>query len=95
MADYFVTRHQGAIDWAKASGINARMMSHFDPEIVQAGDKVLGTSPVNIAAEVCSRGAHYLHLILNLPPEARGHELTADDMTTHGATLQEYKIERT
>lgn len=94
MTTYFVTRHTGASDWAQKHGVTARIVAHLDPETIAAGDTVLGTLPVHIAAEICARGARYFHLILELPEAMRGQELTAQDMTRLGARLAEFYIER-
>ena len=58
------------------------------------GDVVIGTLPVHIVAEICARGGRYLHLTLDVPPQARGRELTADDMERFGARLEEYEVKR-
>lgn len=92
MTTLFVTRHSGAIEWAARRGIVARMVAHLDPEDVGQGDIVMGTLPVHLAAQVCARGARYLHLSLDLPANARGVDLTADDMDRFGARLIGYKI---
>jgi CRISPR-associated protein Csx16 len=94
MTALFVTRHAGAVDWAARQGLAARMVSHLDPADVGPGDVVMGTLPVHLAAEVCARGARYLHLTLDLPPEARGRDLTADDMARFGAKLEEFIVSR-
>jgi len=95
MTTYFVSRHPGAVEWAARQGIAVdQLVAHLDPEIVQPGDVVIGTLPVNLAAEVCARGARYLNLSLDLPPEARGRELTADELETFGARVEEYLVER-
>jgi CRISPR-associated protein Csx16 len=94
MTSWFVTRHPGAVDWAGARGIEAKIVAHLDPATIHAGDVVMGTLPVHLAAEVCARGARYLHLNLDLPPEARGRDLTADDMDRFGATLTEFVVSR-
>lgn len=57
-------------------------------------DRVLGTLPVSEAARVCARGGRYLHLSIDIPAEARGRELSADDMQAFGAQLEEYFIWR-
>src|SRR5207249_10984084 len=44
-----------------------RTMTHLDLSDVLPGDVLIGTLPVHLAAEVCSRGARYLHLTLLLP----------------------------
>ncbi len=94
MTTYFITRHKGAIDWARARRIEAEHVAHLDPAVIKPGDHVLGTLPVSEAAEVCARGGRYFHLKLNLPPEARGRELSADDMERFGAALEEYEVRK-
>ncbi len=94
MSNYFVTRHKGAVDWARAKGIEAKHLLHLDPEIIEQGDIVLGTLPVSVVAQVCERGGRYMHLALDLPKEARGKELSAKDMEEYGAKLEEFFVRR-
>lgn len=94
MSTYFVTRHAGAVDWARRRGIDATMKAHLDLEQVRPGDTVLGTLPVHLAAQVNERGGRYLHLELNVPEAARGAEWSAEDMERFGAELVEYRIAR-
>ena len=89
----FVTRHAGAREWAERQGLAVdEVVDHLDPETIKPGDIVIGTLPVHLVAGICQRGGHYLHLVLNVPPEARGRELSADDMKEFGATLQEFRV---
>lgn len=92
MTAFFITRHSGARDWAAEQGLAATVIAHLDAATVQPGDTVMGTLPIHLAAAVCARGARYLHLELDLPPDARGRDLTADEMTQYGATLREYVV---
>lgn len=95
MTTYFISRHSGAVDWAESEGFHVdQRLAHFDVTIVQAGDNILGTLPINLVAEVNARGGHYFHLTLELPAEARGKELTADDMRHYGARLEGYAAQR-
>lgn len=90
---WFITRHPGAREWARQEGVAIdRLVTHLDPEDVQPGDTVLGTLPVNLAAEICARGARYFHLSLELPADWRGRELSAADMRRFGAKLEEYRV---
>ncbi|MBF0152727.1 MAG: CRISPR-associated protein Csx16 [Magnetococcales bacterium] len=94
MTIYFVSRHPGAVAWAHDNGVAADVrVEHLDPEIIQAGDMVIGSLPVNLAARICHRGARYLHLSLELPSAWRGRELTKEEMTACGARIEEYRIE--
>lgn len=82
MSIYFVSRHAGARDWARQRNITVdRQVTHLDPAQLSDGDVVIGTLPAHLAAEVCARGARYLHLTLNLPSELRGQELSAAQMS--------------
>lgn len=92
MTTYFITRHKGAVEWARAQGITATQISHLDPGMIRQGDTVLGTLPVNIAAEICARGARYFHLSLDVPEALRGEELTAAQMQACSAALEEYDV---
>ncbi|WP_367026824.1 CRISPR-associated protein Csx16 [Methylococcus sp. ANG] len=93
MTTFFITRHPGARVWAEQEGIRVdRRVDHLDPAEVSPGDTVLGTLPVNLAAEVCARGARYLHLSLTVPAEWRGRELSADDLRRFGARLEQFEV---
>jgi CRISPR-associated protein Csx16 len=89
---YFVTRHDGAIQWAYKAGHKATKMTQFDVSIVQGGDIVIGTLPVHLAGEVLKRGGKYWHLSMEVPMEFRGKELTAEQMNEFGARLEEYRV---
>ena len=92
-----VTRHQGAIDWMREEGHlpeASRIVEDFDVKGVTAGDLVIGTLPAQLAAAICERGARYQHLTLDLAPEQRGRELTADEMRACNARLEEFFIQR-
>ena len=93
MTTYFVTRHKGAINWAAGKNIIVdKLVSHLDTRIIKAGDTVIGSLPVNLAAQVCASGARYLHLSLDVPAELSGCELSADQMEQVGARLQHFEI---
>lgn len=95
MTTFFVSRHPGASAWAVQQGLAVdRPLAHLDPAEVGPGDTVIGTLPVNLAAEVCARGARYLHLSLDLPAAWRGRELSAADMAACGARIEEYRVQR-
>ncbi|MCB1660157.1 MAG: CRISPR-associated protein Csx16 [Pseudomonadales bacterium] len=95
MTTYFVTRHAGAKEWATLQGIDCDVcVAHLDPVLVQQGDVVIGTLPINLVAIVCEQGGRYLHLSLELPLCARGKELSAKDLALYGAKLQEFVVTR-
>lgn len=95
MTSYFVSRHPGALAWAAEENIQAdRRIEHLAVDLIQRGDVVIGTLPINLVAEVCARGGRYLHLSLDLPPEWRGRDLTAEEMRQCGARVEEYRVIR-
>lgn len=90
---WFVSRHAGAIEWAKRQELGAdRWTAHLDPMDVAAGDTVIGTLPVNLAAVVCRRGARYIHLSLDIPLEWRGRELSMEELSEATAQLREHYV---
>ena len=94
MTTWFISRHAGALQWMQHCGIAFDQHAPLlDPALVQSGDIVIGTLPINLAAQVCERGAAYWHLSLELPPEARGRELSAEELMALGATLQQFHIQ--
>jgi CRISPR-associated protein Csx16 len=93
MTTWFVSRHPGAKDWATEEGILVdHRIEHLDVAEVAPGDVVIGSLPVNLAAEVCARGGRYLHLSLELPLELRGQELSAADMRACRARVREFRV---
>ncbi|MBL8347523.1 MAG: CRISPR-associated protein Csx16, partial [Rubrivivax sp.] len=94
MRTILVTRHLGSLFWAYRAGIPYDLMvEHLDPEQVAEGDVVVGTLPVHLAAEVCGRGARYMHLVIDVPAEQRGRELRRRDLDRCNARLVEFRIE--
>lgn len=93
MTTYLITRHSGAIEWVGRQGVRVdKLIAHLDPELIQAGDVVIGTLPVQLAAEVCSRGGRFFNLTLDVPPQFRGRELSADDLEVFGARLEAFEV---
>lgn len=93
MTKFFVTRHPGAIEWATRQGLSdIHQVTHLADleQTIKPGDAVIGTLPINLVAEVNRLGGTYQHLSMDLPDEARGKELTADDMDQYGARLEPF-----
>lgn len=90
---YFISRHPGALAWAESQGFHVdECLEHFEVNRVQPGDMVIGTLPVNLIAQVNKCGGRYFHLSLELPAEARGKELSAEEMQAFGARLEEFEV---
>jgi CRISPR-associated protein Csx16 len=95
MTTYFVSRHAGAVEWASTQDLGIDIwLEHLDAASIFPDDIVAGTLPVHLAAAVCERGAIYLHLAIDMPGQARGGELTADQLGQMGARLEKYDVAR-
>lgn len=95
MTTWFVSRHPGALHWLQRHHIAFdKHVAHLVIEDIQQGDKVVGSLPVNLACAVCERGAEYWHLSLHLPPEARGKELSAEELELYEASLARFVVHR-
>lgn len=91
---YFVSRHAGAIEWMKRqSGWQVDcFVPHLDIAAINAGDAVLGTLPIYLAAQVCAKGAAFYFLQLPQVLELRGSEYSADEMETMGCSLKRFDV---
>lgn len=96
MTTYLITRHLGAVDWARKQGV------YFDVHVThlcsvdhfQKGDVVLGTLPVNMVYQLNCQGVHYMHLSMKIPEHLRGVELSAEQLGDCEAELLEFAVTR-
>lgn len=91
---WIVSRHPGAVSLLEAQGWSGILIDHLDVERIERGDTVIGTLPINLAAEVCAKGASYLHLSLRVPFSLRGKELSPEQMLECGATVEAFDVLR-
>ena len=95
MTTWFITRHSGARDWAKTQQLAIdRYCTHLDPAEIKAGDIVIGSLPVHLAATVCTAGARYFNLSIDLLAHARGKELSQEQLQAFNARLEEFHAKR-
>lgn len=96
MTTYLITRHPGAIEWAKAVGVEYDLHTEHLLDMCNfvEGDVVIGTLPINMVYELNCHGVRYKHLSLNIPPHLRGHELSIEQLEECGACLEEYYVNR-
>jgi CRISPR-associated protein Csx16 len=93
MTTIFVSRHPGAVEWAKRQKLAvSQFVPHLDWAQVQPGDTVIGSLPVNLAAHVCASGAAYWHVSVIMPADMRGRELSATDLERLGAQVQAFEV---
>ena len=91
MTTYFVSRHAGAIAWAKQQNLHIDCwVQHLNEKLLANGDVVIGTLPINKVAEICAIGVKYLHLVMDLTPDSRGRELNPNEMQDLNIRLVEY-----
>lgn len=93
MTTWFISRHPGALHWMQTNNIHFdHHLTHWEKEPIAAGDTVIGSLPVHLAAEICTLGAHYWNLSLELPEQARGQELSAEELDLFQARLEAFNI---
>lgn len=89
MSDYIiVSRHSGAIEWLRQNGIMGRVIAQASPDDIKDMN-VIGNLPLNLAAEAASVTAIVFDA---LPAEARGRDLSPEEMDRYGARLERYKV---
>ena len=95
MSVWFISRHPGALAWARSQGLAVdHWVAHLEVSEVASGDVVIGTLPVQMAATVCARGGRYFNLSLDLPLEWRGRELSVAELTEIKARLEEFAVHK-
>ncbi|HDR0612024.1 CRISPR-associated protein Csx16 [Pasteurella multocida] len=95
MAVWFVSRHQGAIDWIKTQNIHIdHWVSHLEIDRIQANDIVIGTLPLHMVAQICEKGARFYFLSINLQENLRGQELTASQLAVQQCELQPFFVKK-
>ena len=98
MATYLVAaglplRPEDAMAWLAARGLPVdNPVNDLEQAAVDDGDVVIGTLPVDRAAEVCTRGGRYGHITLDLRPEWGGRDLSVDEVDHAGARVQGYLV---
>ncbi len=93
MTTFFVSRHQGAIDWALQQNLAIdTFVAHLDIDQVNAGDIVIGTLPIHLAAEVCAKGANFFFLTINISFMQRGVELSTQQLTAQNCKIQPFFV---
>jgi len=95
MTTWVVTRHTGAIEWLKGSGVKAdKVVTDLEINDPQKGDIIIGILPIQHVATLNQRGVRYFHICLELLPQDRAKELTAQQMRERSAELVEYQAIR-
>lgn len=96
MATLFVSRHAGAIEWIQqqTNWQIDEIVPHLDLMQVNAGDVVVGTLPVHLAAAVCEKGAKFYFLQMPQQFATRGSEYSTAEMTAAGASLVRFEVKK-
>ncbi|PPC83993.1 MAG: CRISPR-associated protein Csx16 [Methylotenera sp.] len=93
MKTYLITRHPGAVAWFQQQGIQIdQHLPHLNAAQIAPQDKVYGSLPIHLAAQICAIGAEYWHLSLDMPPQLRGQELSATQLNTINARLERFVV---
>lgn len=95
MAVWFISRHQGAIEWIKQQNIHIDyFVKHLNLEDIEQNDVVIGTLPIHLAAEVCQKGATFYFLTLMLSEAQRGTELSAEELNQQQCKIEPFIVKK-
>lgn len=93
MTVWFISRHPGAKEWMDNNKIKYdHHITHLTDQEIKSGDTVIGSLPVNLAADICNKGAMYWNLSLEIPESSRGKELSANELNKFKAKLELFSI---
>ena len=92
MTDYFISRHEGAREFAKCHLPEAIISNMLDLDILRPRDRVYGILPIDLAAKVCAKGASFFALVFDRTGYARGSEMSVDEMVKRGAHLVPFHV---
>ncbi len=90
---WIVTRHPGAVEFLAQLGFEGEVVAHLDVRALRSGDRVVGTIPLQIAAQLIQRGIRYWHLCVPLTPADRGRELSAERLAELCAQVRCYNVQ--
>ncbi|HWO07442.1 MAG TPA: CRISPR-associated protein Csx16 [Candidatus Paceibacterota bacterium] len=98
MTTYVITRHAAASDFVARKGFSgAQVVAHAADDFwagLKIGDVVVGTLPIHLAARACEiTGSPFGFLEVNVPADARGRELSLEEMERFGATISWWSIQ--
>lgn len=91
-----ITRHPGAVQWVRhlLDHEVVESLPHLYTEDIDPNACYYGVFPLNLAAAICAAGAECWALTLDMPPELRGQELSAEQLQRLGASLVRYDVRR-
>lgn len=85
--DLIVTRHGGLVEWLAAQGIVAQVVAHVSADDVR-GKHVIGVLPLHLA----SLAASVTEVVLDLPAEMRGKELSKEQVELYQRGVTTYVV---
>jgi len=100
MRTLIISRHPAAVNFARSEleragfGTDFIVLSHLDEQTLSQlgeGDIVAGVLPLPIVARLLGAGVRVFLIQMSLPPEARGRELSVEEMRSYGACLLEVR----
>jgi CRISPR-associated protein Csx16 len=91
-----ITRHAATVEWLKSTMLptdEVVVTAHYTPGMAQGFDYVVGILPIQLVAELCAEGIRYYQMIMDVPEEFRGKELSIEQMDQFNARLVQYNVE--
>ena len=93
-----VTRHTATVEWIKSTLLPTDEVSvvvHYAPGMEDSFDYVVGILPMNLVADmyVHNPQIRYYQVVMDVPEEYRGKELTIEQMDAFNARFVHYYVE--
>lgn len=90
-----VSRHPATVEFVKGTltlNDQVTVVSHYLPQMAEGYDQVVGVLPIQLVEELCNRGKRFLQVVMDVPEEFRGKELSLDQMKEFNGRLVEYHV---
>ena len=88
-----VSRHPGTINLLKSKFPDAEIISHMTEDSIPENALVIGNLPIEMVAKVLEKGNRFVSVVLNIPPEMRGKELSEEELKKFAKFIEIKKIE--
>ena len=95
--NYIVTSYSDVAEWVKEelNDYSIPVKSYMDFSKLRQGDVVFATLSVHAAAYLCSRGADYVHIAVNIPKHARDRYIPKEELVNlYNIRLMPVSVER-
>ena len=88
-----VSRHPATVNLLKSRFPEAEVVSHMTEDNIPENALVIGNLPIEMIAKVLEKGNRFVSVVLNIPPEMRGKELSEEELKKFAKFVEVKKLE--